>query len=310
MTAAIIFLLLGVCTLQYTLESTQLCDPSCASCWNDPNEAFEKSEICYSCATGYIFSEKKCYKPNNRAIIGYGRECVVCGLHNYKTENFHCLPCDYQCNTCEGAANNCIDCRNGYLHSPKCDCLLGEEINEKCFCNIENYYITFDKTECLPCTEETRNETKCPNKCDKLHHYLPDEKTIKCPPCHYSCNECDGTSDVSCRPPDGDDNKWKCNNEDLFEEVEGQTKCYCVCHAIFDVDKCICEPNRIKGIDPNEPESHKYQCICPPPFHELDTLANGTVPCGLFDEQVDYSTVSGAALVQQQDELKAAGLIQ
>jgi len=236
----------------YTKESIILdkdidnCDKSCSSCFLDsPN-------YCYQCPPGHLFDQDKCKPINAREISGYGRDCAICGLYNYKKsgqDHFDCAPCPYECAECfydaslpDSAANpdkiSCTVCEDnmgvpdeeGYSVTPYtgddgsgyCKC-IGVIYKGDCICVKESTYFDDDKI-CKDCDFDTHTKSGCPYECN-AHQYH--ESDAVCKPCHYTCDDCMGPSEHECisclRPYEGVES----SNSPLT--FNGNTWCLCPC---------------------------------------------------------------------------------
>jgi hypothetical protein len=86
------------------------------------------------------------------------------------------------------------------------------------------------------------------------------ESTICCQDCDITCETCSGP---------GRDDCITCRNEgdQLFEWVESEKECMCVCHSMEvvegDIIKCICNEGR-EAKEVSDPFSGKIsiQCLC------------------------------------------------
>jgi hypothetical protein len=169
----------------------------------------------------------------------------------------------------------------GYNASDDCSCKNGLSIDDDenvkfCFCNDKDQF-TYESEEgkvgCYECDLCFRNFPNCkekgtcptqtydPLKCEKCTQVSLDdlstdelEPSICCQKCDITCETCSGpTRDdcITCRS----------EGEQLFEWVEEEKQCLCVCHSKEVVEgesvKCVCNEGReatlVDGV---------YQCVC------------------------------------------------
>jgi hypothetical protein len=300
-------------TMQFS--KSEDCQIGCEECWNNPQNS------CLTCSKGYIFGmndTNQCYKYASRQIIGYGRQCAVCGQGNYVDENGMCNPCPYKCQACilENSEVKCTKCKpnigetDGYLLGEDCSCTYGDTVhNTGCYCNNITKYIAIDpqdsngKQACENCDHCTRHYKNCRQymvnlKCEDVEKYTYDptdyepelfddpDSNLCCKECDISCKTCNGTSDDDC---------ITCRNEDLFEMVEANHKCMCVCdadwvpatmytiHGVFESHKCECAHGTVKtdtciGKAVCD-EGIRFQCLCPEGKKKGPVNADGSSEC-------------------------------
>ena len=286
----------------------------CAKCFES-----DAKLICFECSPNYIrdtreSSSNQCWKLAPREIIGYGRDCIVCYEGNYPLGG-NCYPCPYKCKSChyDASANGpiCDECKPkvantpGYDLSLDCSCSHGLSIDDNenvknCFCNDENMftYVNEDgKLGCYDCDLCYRNfkncqgKGECPTKtfdpltCDSCNKVdiesLSKDKielSICCQDCDITCETCSGPKKEDC---------ITCRNEgdQLFEWVESEKQCMCVCHSKEVVEdgvvKCICNEGRAaKEFTDQVSGKISIQCLCKDGTREADAPnKDGIVEC-------------------------------
>jgi proprotein convertase subtilisin/kexin type 5 len=272
-----------------------------------------ESLLCYQCKETYIWETRdtasgQCWKYTPREISGYGRDCIVCNETNYPMDK-KCYPCPFKCKACHydpaKDAPVCDGCKSpmagtpGYDVNDDCSCKNGLSIDDDenvkyCFCNDENKF-TFvredGKVGCFECDLCYRNfpnckgKGECPTKtydpliCEKCKNVdINDlsnsqiELSICCQDCDITCETCYGPGRDNCKT-------CRSEGEQLFEWIESEKQCMCVCHSKEVVDgdyvKCVCndgrEATQVDGI---------YQCLCKAGTHNADKAdSDGVVAC-------------------------------
>jgi hypothetical protein len=263
--------------------------PGCVNCF------MADKLICYACDTGFIRETRsgetgQCWKYTPREISGYGRDCVICNETNYPKDG-QCFPCPFKCKACHydeaKAGPVCDSCKPDMAGTPgfkldeDCSCTSGlsivdDENVKYCFCNDANKF-TFvgdgGKVGCFECGTCFRNFPNCQGKgecptqtydpltctsCDQVDMESLSSEIVEPSVC---CQECDITCET-CSGPDRDDCiTCRSEGEQLFEWVEEEKQCLCVCHSkeVIEGDKvkCVCnegrEAQQVDGV---------YQCVC------------------------------------------------
>jgi hypothetical protein len=263
--------------------------PGCANCF------LADKLICYECSADYIRETRsgetgQCWKYTPREISGYGRDCVICNETNYPKDG-QCFPCPFKCKACHYDATAkvpvCDTCKPdlantpGYNTKDDCSCKDGLSIDDDenvkyCFCNDANEFTfvgddgTVGCYECGTCFRNFPNckgKGTCPTKtfdpltctsCNKVDMDLLSnskvEPTVCCQDCDITCETCSG--------PDRDDCiTCRSEGEQLFEWVEEEKQCLCVCHSKEVVEgavvKCVCNEGRVATL-----VGSVYQCVC------------------------------------------------
>jgi hypothetical protein len=264
--------------------------PGCANCFTADSKL-----ICYECSANYIRETRpgetgQCWKYTPREISGYGRDCVVCNETNYPKDGL-CFPCPFKCKACHYDPKKekpvCDGCKNlkagspGYDDTNDCSCKNGLSIDDDenvkfCYCNDADMF-TFvgddGKVGCYECDLCYRNFPNCKNKgtcptqtydpltCEKCTQVSYDElsndklePSICCQKCDVTCETCSGP---------GRDNCKTCRSEGahLFEWVEEEQQCLCVCHSkeviVGEDVTCVCNEGREATL-----VDSVYQCVC------------------------------------------------
>ena len=271
------------------------------------------SLVCYQCKAPYIWETREgeagqCWQYKPREISGYGRDCIVCNETNYPKDK-KCFPCPFKCKACHYDASNdapvCDGCISamagtpGYNENDDCSCKNGLSIDDDenvkaCFCNDENKF-TFvgedGKVGCYECDLCYRNFPNCQGKLDcptKTYDPLTCERctqvslgdlsidkiepTICCQKCDITCETCYGPGRDKCKT-------CRSEGEQLFEWIESEQQCMCVCHSKEVVDgdyvKCVCNEGRTATLVDNV-----YQCLCMAGTHNAEKAdSNGVVAC-------------------------------
>ena len=275
-----------------SLFSNQDCaDIGCARCFT-----YDTVMTCYECKEGFLWFQKGCIKVTPRQIIGYGRDCIVCLVGNYPYQGT-CHPCPYKCKTCHYDENAngpiCDTCKPatadtpGYDPNNDCSCKYGLSIDDNenvkaCFCNNENMftYVNKDGIGCYECDLCFRNFPNCkgngvcptktydPLTCENCKRVDIEtlsnsaiEASICCKDCDITCETCSGPGRENCKT---------CRNEgeQIFEWVESEQQCLCVCHSKEvienDILKCVCNDGREAKlvVDKEDQTKQSYQCVC------------------------------------------------
>ena len=253
---------------------------------------------CYDCKEDYIRSPSKgCWQYKPREISGYGRDCIVCLEGNYPFQG-KCFPCPYKCKAChyESTANGpiCDTCKPdtaqtpGYNFDDDCSCKYGLSVDENefvkaCFCNDENMFTYANENGgvgCYKCGLCFRNFPNCKDKgtcptktydpltCENCKKVNIEDISSSAIDSSICCKDCDITCETCSGP--GRENCITCRNEgeQIFEWVETEQQCMCVCHSKEVVEngvvKCVCNEGREAKLvaDKDDVNKQSYQCVC------------------------------------------------
>ncbi|XP_044019968.1 furin-like protease 2 isoform X2 [Aphidius gifuensis] len=162
------------------------CEANCANCQDRPDH-------CTSCEHHLVMYENRCY--------------AACPLNTFETQDYNCISCHSNCETCNGTLDTqCISCKPSHF-----------SLNGTCRTSCPSGYSADKKRrECVPCppgcdncaTEEctscidgwSLNKKKlCSpisrSKCQQNEYY---DNSNTCKLCHDSCETCDGSNDNNC----------------------------------------------------------------------------------------------------------------
>ena len=184
------------------------CDKSCKGCTNH-------KKFCIDCADNY-------FKIDGQANYCYLEEELYYSFEQkyFKDGNVY-KPCDDNCFTCFGSAENCTKCKEGFKlviddqdFSKTCKSLneilnnnyfllKGEEYYHSCDANCKT--CQFTKTNCTSCNTppyliEDINKCAEANSAEVKGYYLYDNSVFK--KCNYTCKACDSIDQCTeCAPP-------------------------------------------------------------------------------------------------------------
>ena len=182
-----------LCQKQYVSKNGLCvkCPEGCESCSSEDNE-------CYSCVTGYTYSEKACNRNCAENCKSCDDPCTEC-KSGYLLLNNECTACEYPCQSCYESLSYCTSCPVLYtLYSGVCTsnclehCLSCDSPCSKC----QEGFLPFQGI-CEPCSIKCRTCAQSPNVCTscRVGQVLQSGECVStcienCVDCSVPCKAC------------------------------------------------------------------------------------------------------------------------
>ncbi|CAD8050784.1 unnamed protein product [Paramecium sonneborni] len=250
------------CQDNFYLEQNQ-CDTQCTKIKD------LKQKKCVDSCSLFLY-QKVCYETCPTNTYQFGNKCLQkCQDGYFGSEDFRCVKCPSQCNTCLNL-DQCNSCKIGYyLYQQKCldqcpDKLFSNPLISQCTtsCPIKTYIF---QNQCLyECPTDYLNDTdnyKCVLKCNE-QQYL---NKNSCYSCSIECNKCTDFGNQNC---------IQCaTNYNLTEEGY----CFGKCKAGYyqtekSCEKCLhkcltCE-NGSECLQCRGTNRNPIDCLCPKGYYD------------------------------------------
>lgn len=222
-------------------SSTQLC--SCVAGTSLFAGYYCEDPLSYTyCDPGYFFDGYSCEScsPQCAECYGFGGNCTVCSNSSvsvylgscdcppgmYMDQSMNCYYCDWLCFKCFGSYEYCTDCYfPAVLYGNECVCPAGyfyDDNNEECSpCSLVCFNCTGPSMyECIGgCNMTNSVPDPTGTTCLCITGFYPDiTSTPFCGPCHYSCLNCTGPTDIECT---------FCDSTNFRDYIIGNNTCPC-----------------------------------------------------------------------------------